>query len=560
MDFLTYALLKEKIGEGTVSAVSDYLDEHLTNPTNPPIDTSLLISGAAADAKETGDQISQLKNVIDGPQYNITWQQGGLNTSGTAVSRTNRIRTDYITIENDSIYVEIPSGFKYAIHAYNSSKTRIGYISNGSDIITDSKAIYKVSDSYDNAVYFRMWVAYTDDSDILPAEGSNVKVAPFESVIASLKSHVLKSVRILGVGNSYTRDSIRWLCKILKESGYEDVVVGHGYLGASTLAEQYASLDSADSNHSAFEYWKYNNTKNATKTSGKTLDEIFEDEPWDIVVFQQQSDESGQYASYVSSSFDINDFITYISGKVSNADLKFALMMPWSHADGYTSTKFAEYYNSNPKAMLDAIKTVIPQVADHMSQCDYVVNAGEAIDLGRQNGYLNALGDQMLRADKNHLYYGIPSYMVGLVYALTLCDVNLNNVMWYPTATDEEQTGITASGYLAYLAKQCAETAVNGYVLADDISKSNGITVIGTTPTINAETGARYICGEVTSLTFNPCAFGICDVRFTSGTTPTVLTLPQTVKMPSWWVGTEANKTYEISISDGVYGVVMSWD
>lgn len=40
--------------EAIATAVAAYLDEHLTNPTNPPIDTSLSITGAAADAKKTG--------------------------------------------------------------------------------------------------------------------------------------------------------------------------------------------------------------------------------------------------------------------------------------------------------------------------------------------------------------------------------------------------------------------------------------------------------------------------------------------------------------------------
>jgi len=45
---------------------------------------------------------------------------------------------------------------------------------------------------------------------------------------------------------------------------------------------------------------------------------------------------------------------------------------------------------------------------------------------------------------------------------------------------------------------------------------------------------------------------------FTSGSTPTVLTLPNTVKMPEWFE-IETNRTYEISILNGVYGAVMSW-
>ena len=64
MDIITLALAKKQIGKDTTKAVSDYLDEHLTNPTNPPIDTSLSIAGAAADSKATGDKLSELKEDI----------------------------------------------------------------------------------------------------------------------------------------------------------------------------------------------------------------------------------------------------------------------------------------------------------------------------------------------------------------------------------------------------------------------------------------------------------------------------------------------------------------
>ena len=61
MDIITLALAKKQIGKDTTKAVSDYLDEHLTNPTNPPLDTSLTIANAAADSKATGDKLSELK-------------------------------------------------------------------------------------------------------------------------------------------------------------------------------------------------------------------------------------------------------------------------------------------------------------------------------------------------------------------------------------------------------------------------------------------------------------------------------------------------------------------
>lgn len=85
--------------------------------------------------------------------------------------------------------------------------------------------------------------------------------------------------------------------------------------------------------------------------------------------------------------------------------------------------------------------------------------------------------------------------------------------------------------------------------------------VTGTTPFITANKNTRYICGEVATLNFIPSVNGICNVIFTSGSTPCVLTVPNDVIFPSWFDSTalEANTIYEISISDGIYGAVMTW-
>lgn len=90
------------------------------------------------------------------------------------------------------------------------------------------------------------------------------------------------------------------------------------------------------------------------------------------------------------------------------------------------------------------------------------------------------------------------------------------------------------------------------------------ITVSGTTPTITALPGLRYICGECSTLTVNLPASGCVDVQFESGSTPTVLTVNpatgQTVTFPVWFddENLEADTVYEMSFADG-YGAVMSW-
>ena len=105
-----------------------------------------------------------------------------------------------------------------------------------------------------------------------------------------------------------------------------------------------------------------------------------------------------------------------------------------------------------------------------------------------------------------------------------------------------------------------AKTAIRT-MLGVDQSVALVETVTGTTPTITAMPNVRYICGEATTITITPPANGTCDVVFDSGTTATVLTVPNTVRFPAWFDATalEANTTYEIMITDGTYGSVMTW-
>jgi hypothetical protein len=108
-----------------------------------------------------------------------------------------------------------------------------------------------------------------------------------------------------------------------------------------------------------------------------------------------------------------------------------------------------------------------------------------------------------------------------------------------------------------------ATQSANGLMSSADKAKLDSVgsvvTVSGTTPTITALSGVRYVCGEVATLDITPCASGICDIVFTSGSTATVLTLPSTVKFPDGAFTPEANTTYEINILDGIYGAVMAW-
>ena len=99
------------------------------------------------------------------------------------------------------------------------------------------------------------------------------------------------------------------------------------------------------------------------------------------------------------------------------------------------------------------------------------------------------------------------------------------------------------------------------HLISDFLHKEEVVQIDESAPAITGKDNTRYVCGTVTSISITPPESGTIDVVFTSGSPEATLTLPNTVKMPSWFDATalETGTVYEIMITDGIYGVVTSW-
>lgn len=83
-DLLALALAKRYAKDGLPAAVSDWLQDNL-EPTEPPVDASLTISGAAADAKVAGDKVAELKSALNDLADTQTESAFKRTVSGTGV-------------------------------------------------------------------------------------------------------------------------------------------------------------------------------------------------------------------------------------------------------------------------------------------------------------------------------------------------------------------------------------------------------------------------------------------------------------------------------------------
>ena len=146
----------------------------------------------------------------------------------------------------------------------------------------------------------------------------------------------------------------------------------------------------------------------------------------------------------------------------------------------------------------------------------------------------------------------------GTSYWTAVVSQNNKYASFYGLAQAAGDTSMTSSanelGQYTDSAKSAISTMLNG-----------AIAVSGSTPSITALSGVRYVCGECSTLSITVPANGIIDVTFTSGATATVLTVTppngMTIKWANGFNPTSlgANTVYEINIMDGCYGVVGTW-
>ena len=282
---------------------------------------------------------------------------------------------------------------------------------------------------------------------------------------------------ILGVGNSWTRDSMRWLSAIAK-SADRPVVVGHAYLGGSTLEQQYNGIDNPEYTyrhgkvnqvvHSTYQYWLYDCSENPVKIPAKgyknglagigvTLESVVVDKPWDIMVLQPEVT-MRRYVGSQGGTFDLNLLAERIKKMMKPevaAKVRCGLMVPFSYPQGNTDYRKGLYqlYNNGVKpasqrewdALYEKVHHIIQKEiygvgASMGKNCEFYVNVGQAIYLGRQHKQLSKSGYKLQRSQNNtHLSEGLAMYIASLAYAYTLLDIEQEDVTFYPKYSKDVQ-------------------------------------------------------------------------------------------------------------------------
>ena len=214
------------------------------------------------------------------------------------------------------------------------------------------------------------------------------------------------TLRILGVGNSFTDDGMMYLPELLEAAGIRNVVLGRLYYPGCSL-RQHCEFDAADA--PKYTYYKSERNRWTTVSEAATLREAVGDERWDVLVVQQSSAYSGIYTSYHPW---LERLIERVRFYCPNAGACVAWQMTWAYGSGSAHGAFPKYDN-DPQQMYAAVVHVARRVTEECG-IETVIPTGTAIQNLRAGEFNNPPSD--FTRDGYHLDFGCGRYTAACTW------------------------------------------------------------------------------------------------------------------------------------------------
>lgn len=217
----------------------------------------------------------------------------------------------------------------------------------------------------------------------------------------------LHSLKILSLGNSFSRDSFAYVPMIIKNFGIK--------VDICLLVEPDCSLEMHYTNRESSNFYdfcfRYNHdTDQWTNEGAKGLSYALALADWDIIVLQQNSGNSRNYATYQPY---LNDLINYIAG------IKHGVTFAWNLTHAYAVGHSAIADAAAMDAMAADVKTNADRVLAETA-VSLMFPYGEAIRFARQDATLAAIGGGNLSYDHVHLQEGIGRQVAAYANALAI--------------------------------------------------------------------------------------------------------------------------------------------
>ncbi len=226
------------------------------------------------------------------------------------------------------------------------------------------------------------------------------------------------TLRILGVGNSFTDDGMMYLPDLLEAAGVRNVVLGRLYIGGCSLERH---CNEYDGNNTSYIYYKSVGNRWITVSEHAALTEGITDEPWDIIELQQVSGLSGFYATYQPWLDRLTEIVRLHS---TNAGACIAWQQTWAYAGNSRHENFV-YYGNDQQQMYDMIMIASEKVTQD-TPIEVVIPSGTAI----QNLRNTKLCDSSdLTRDGYHLNFRTGRYTAACAWFQALIAPSLHTAL-----------------------------------------------------------------------------------------------------------------------------------
>lgn len=201
-----------------------------------------------------------------------------------------------------------------------------------------------------------------------------------------------RTVRILAIGNSFSRDAIEQNLHELAKADGDTAIIGNLFIGGCSLERHTANIrgDRHD-----YVYRKIGADGRRVEKKNVSISEALADDKWDYVSMQQASPFSGQYEKYEPY---LPELMKYVRERIPRKS-KIILHQTWAYAKDATNTGFRNYGNDQLtmyRAIVDANNR-----AAKLGKIKIIIPAGTAV----QNARTSFIGDNMNR-DGYHLELG----------------------------------------------------------------------------------------------------------------------------------------------------------
>ena len=239
-------------------------------------------------------------------------------------------------------------------------------------------------------------------------------------------------IKILCIGNSYSKDTIYHVPEIFHDLGIHNFELGHLYIANCSVQRHYANLTEnpniTEQGVQRYQYRLHNGEKWITKSNDNfpSKDAVLSDN-WDFIVIQHKS----------SGILNEADGDVEYYGKLVNEvrkycpDATIVWNMTWANSEEKTGHKQMEKYES-----------IIANTQAYYS-ADGQVSFSNPIGTAIQNARSSHLGDTMNR-DGAHLNYSIGCYTAGLTFVGSITGIDITDATWRPSGeesaiSEEEQ-------------------------------------------------------------------------------------------------------------------------